>query len=82
VLGNPSLLRIGDLNLVGLLNPLRLVPANPLIWGEVAGWTSDQQIIWGSQIQDPQGQQIIWGSSSDDDQIIWGSTTLTDSNAR
>jgi serine protease AprX len=82
VLGNPSLLKPGDLNLVGLLNPLRLVPANPLIWGEVAGWTTDQQIIWGSQVQDPQGQQIIWGSSSDDDQIIWGSSTLTDPDAR
>jgi serine protease AprX len=82
VLGNPSLLNAGDLNLVGLLNPLRLVPANPLIWGEVAGWTSDQQIIWGSQVQDPQGQQIIWGSSVNDDQIIWGSSTLTDPEAR
>jgi serine protease AprX len=82
VLGNPSLLNAGDLNLVGLLNPLRLVAPNPLIWGEVAGWTSDQQIIWGSQIQDTQGQQIIWGSSTDGDQIIWGSSTLTDPDAR
>jgi serine protease AprX len=82
VLGTPSLLRSGDLNVVGLLNPLRLVAPNPLIWGEVAGWTSDQQIIWGSQIQDPQGEQIIWGSSANDDQIIWGSSTLTDPDAR
>jgi serine protease AprX len=82
ILGNPSLLRSGDLNVVGLLNPLRLVRANPLLWGEVAEWTSDQQIIWGSQVQDPQGQQIIWGSSTGDDQIIWGSSTLTDPDAR
>jgi len=82
VLGNPSLLKYGDLNLVGLLNPLRLVPPNPLLWGEVAGWTGPDAVIWGSQIYDPQGQAVIWGSSADDDAVIWGSSTLTSSEAR
>jgi serine protease AprX len=72
---NPGLLNFGDLNLMGLLNPLSLVPANHLLWGEVASWTGDQQILWGSTIYNPEGQQILWGSSdtTDDNQILWGS---------
>ena len=72
---NPSLLKYGDLNLVGPVNLLSLVPANQLIWGnEVAGWTHEQQIIWGTTMYDSDGDQIIWGTSGDDDQIIWGTT--------
>jgi serine protease AprX len=77
---NPSLLKVGDLNLLGLLNPLAQIPASRLLWGEVAGWTTDQQILWGTTIYNPQGQQILWGTSSDGDQILWGTssdTTLT-----
>jgi serine protease AprX len=79
---NPALLNYGDLNLVGLLNPLRLVAPNPLIWGEVAGWTGSDAIIWGTQIYDPQGEAIIWGTSADDDAIIWGTGTLTSPEAK
>jgi serine protease AprX len=77
VWADPSLLKFGDLNLLGLLNPLGQVPASRLLWGEVAGWTTDQQIIWGTTIYDPQGQQIIWGTSdtTEDNQIIWGVST-------
>ena len=77
---NPSLLNAGDLNLIGLLNPLASVPARSLLWGEVATWTTEQQIIWGSTIYNPEGQQIIWGSSdtTEDNQIIWGSTAPPD----
>jgi serine protease AprX len=85
---NPDLLSIGQLNLIGLLNPLRAVPATQLIWGnEVSGWSGGSQIIWGSTLPDSHGNQIIWGSN---DQIIWGSTdsdqdraasTLTSPNA-
>jgi serine protease AprX len=82
VWADPSRLNPGDLNLVGLLNPLRLVAPNPLIWGEVAGWTGSDAVIWGSQIYDPQGQAVIWGSSADDDAVIWGSSTLTSTDAR
>jgi serine protease AprX len=75
---NPSLLKFGDLNLLGLLNPLANVPANRLLWGEVAGWTSNQQILWGTTIYNPQGQQILWGTSdtTEDTQILWG-TSMT-----
>lgn len=79
VWSDPSRLQFGDLNLVGLLNPLALVPANPLIWGQVADWSAGSQILWGDTIYDPQGQQILWGDSrtTDDNQILWGDAVLT-----
>ena len=58
---NPSLLTFGDLNVLGLTNPLAALGPNPLLWGEVASWTSANQIIWGGTIYNPQGEQIIWG---------------------
>jgi hypothetical protein len=64
VWSNPGLLRVGDLNLVGLLNPLAWAPANNLIWGEVAGWEQATHIIWGTS-----NDHIIWGTN---DHIIWG----------
>jgi serine protease AprX len=85
VWSNPSLLRFGDLNLVGLLNPLAGVTGHRLLWGEVAGWTTSEQILWGTTVYDPSGQQILWGTETpgdpsvkpqDDFQILWG-TTLT-----
>ncbi|MGE5246494.1 MAG: S8 family serine peptidase [Betaproteobacteria bacterium] len=79
VWADPSRLGLGDLNLFGLLNPLALVPPNPLLWGQVAGWSSGSQILWGDTIYDPQGQQILWGDSrtTDDNQILWGDSVLT-----
>jgi hypothetical protein len=73
---NPSILKFGDLNLLGLTNPLAQLSSNRLLWGSVADWTQDQQIMWGSTIYDPQGQQIMWGSAdtSDGTQIMWGSS--------
>ena len=76
----PSLLRFGDLNLVGLLNPLRLVPPNPLIWGEVANWrtsSNNDAIVWGTALRSSSGDAIVWGTSADDDAIVWGTGTLT-----
>jgi len=79
VWGNTSLLRWDELNLVGLTNPLALIPANNLIWGQVATWTSSSQIMWGDTIYDPTGQQIMWGDSDpiDEYQIMWGDSVLT-----
>jgi serine protease AprX len=74
---NPSLLQFGDLNLAGPANLLGLVPANRLLWGEVADWTTEQHIIWGTSIYDDNGDHIIWGTS-DDDHIIWGTTVMTE----
>ena len=84
---NPSLLAFGDLNLLGLTNPLTALAPNPLLWGNVASWTSANQILWGDAIYNPQGNQILWGDSSttedaDDNQILWGDTVQPTSGSR
>jgi len=78
LLSNPSQLHYGDLNLLGLSNPLAKVTPNRLLWGQVAGWTTDQQILWGTTIYDPQGEQILWGTdqTTEDDQILWGTAMV------
>jgi len=70
----PSYLHWGDLNLIGISNPLASTAPNQILWGDVAGWTSDHQILWGDTIYTPEGQQILWGdsSTSEDNQILWG----------
>ena len=80
---NPSLLMFGDLNLLGLTNPLAALAPNPLLWGQVANWTSGSQIMWGTTIYDPQGDQIMWGTdqTTEDSQIMWG-TTMTGADTR
>jgi hypothetical protein len=71
---NPALLNFGDLNLLGLTNPLASVAPKFLLYGEVGGWTSSQAILWGDTIYDPQGEAILWGDSSQTDgtAILWG----------
>src|SRR3954469_2063045 len=75
---NPALAQFGDLNLVGTVNPLASVVPKRLLYGEIAEWTSDQQILWGTTVYDPQGEQILWGTSdtSEGTQILWG-TAMT-----
>jgi len=75
---NPSKLNYGDLNLLGLANPLASMDSNRLVWGPVAGYTRSQdEIIWGTSIYDNGGDEIIWGTS-DQDEIIWGTTLAGD----
>ena len=69
---NPSLLNFGELNLLGLANPLATMVPKYLQYGGVAGWTNAQTIAWGTTIYDPQGQTIAWGTSADGDTIAWG----------
>jgi serine protease AprX len=71
---NPALLRFGDLNLIGLTNPLARISSCPLLWGVVSTWTTENQINWGDTVYDPQGQSIMWGDSNtaDDTSIMWG----------
>jgi hypothetical protein len=70
---NPATLNFGDLNLLGLANPLRSVAPKSLMYGAMAGWTVDPSIAWGAPIQDPQGAGILWGTSSGDG-ILWGTS--------
>ena len=69
---NPSLLTFGDLNLLGLTNPLGSVPPKSLMYGAVADWTTDPSIAWGTPIQDPQGQGITWGTGTRRDGLGYG----------
>ena len=71
---NPSLLHYGDLNLVGLLNPLASIGPKWLQYGAIGNWTDSSTIMWGDTIYDPQGQTIMWGDSNmtDDTTIMWG----------
>jgi serine protease AprX len=87
---NPSLLTAGDLNLLGLTNPLRSLLPKALIYGAVAGWTPDPSIAWGAPIQDPHGVGIIWDTAGADgiiwdtsgDGIIWDTAVLTSPDPR
>lgn len=51
------------ITLVGLQNPLAGTPANDLVWGEVAGWSSSYYLVWGTSVQSPSGQYLVWGTS-------------------
>ena len=85
---NPWFLTFGDLNLLGLTNPVGALAPNPLIWGEVASWTTANHVIWGSNLYNPEGEHVIWGSTatsdstSEDNHVIWGSSVLVSPDAR
>jgi serine protease AprX len=77
---NPALLHFGELNLVGLTNPLASIPPKWMMYGEIGDWTGKQTILWGDTIYDPQGQTILWGdNTTQDTTILWGdSMTASD----
>jgi len=77
----PSLLNFGDLNLLGLSNPLASVEPKPLQYGQVAAWCPYNEIVWGTPMRDPSGQTIMWGTSDMDETIMWG-TVATSPDAR
>jgi hypothetical protein len=87
----PSLLTFGDLNVLGLSNPLASLLPKSLMYGEVAGWTSDPSIVWGTPLYDPQGAAILWGETEanailwgelDHEAILWGETIMTSKDSR
>ena len=68
----------GVLNLLGLTNPLAQVPANTLVWGEVAGWSSSYYVVWGNTIQSPSGQYVVWGNNefTSGNYVVWGNAVV------
>ena len=70
----------GDLNVIGLNNPLSRTRPNEILWGDVSRWTADQEILWGDTIYTPEGQEILWGDSrtTEGDEILWGDSTRGD----
>lgn len=71
-------LEAGVLNLLGLDNPLARTPANRLVWGEVAGWSSSYYLVWGNTIQSPSGQYLVWGNNeqTQSNYLVWGNTVI------
>ena len=80
---NPALLNVGDLNLLGVTNPLASITPKWLQYGVIAGWTSDASISGGTTtIYDPLGQSILWGTAAfADESILWG-TSMTSPDAQ
>jgi len=87
---NPSVLRSGDLSLLGLTNPIASINPKGLQYGSLAAFTGDETIMWGTSIQDSNGETIMWGTSGDetimwgtsgDETILWG-TVATSPDAR
>lgn len=68
----------GVLNLLGLTNPLRRLPANRLVWGEVADWSSSYYLVWGNTIQAPSGQYLVWGNTdyTGSSYLVWGNSAM------
>lgn len=68
----------GVLNLLGLNNPLGTTPANHLVWGDVANWTSNYHLVWGDSIQSPSGQHLVWGDSehTGSNHLVWGDAAV------
>jgi serine protease AprX len=68
----------GVLNLLGLNNPIAQVPANHLVWGDVANWTTNYHLVWGDSIDSPSGQHLVWGDSehTDSEHLVWGDAAV------
>jgi serine protease AprX len=68
----------GVLNLLGLTNPLSRLPANRLVWGEVADWSSSYYLVWGNTIQSPSGQYLVWGNTdyTGSSYLVWGNSVM------
>ena len=68
----------GVLNLLGLNNPIAQIPANHVVWGDVAGWTNNYHVVWGDSIQSPSGQHVVWGDMehTDANQVVLGDAAV------
>ena len=68
----------GVLNLLGLNNPIGQTPANHLVWGDVADWTSNYHLVWGDSVESPSGQHLVWGDSehTDANHLVWGDAAV------
>ena len=80
LLGGADRAESGVLTLLGQQNALAQTPANYLVWGTVANWTSSYYLVWGTSVQDPSGQYLVWGTAADEDYLVWGTTAGSDGN--
>jgi len=68
----------GVLNLLGLNNPIAKIPANHVVWGDVANWTNNYHVVWGDSLQAPSGQHVVWGDMehADSNHVVWGDAAV------
>ncbi len=68
----------GVLNLLGLNNPIAQIPANHVVWGDVADWTNNYHVVWGDSLQSPSGQHVVWGDMehTDSNHVVWGDAAV------
>ena len=80
ILLNPGKLLWGDLNLVGLANPISLLAPKRILYGDYSYGTTSEHIVWGDDVKTADGQHIVWGDSdlTDDYHIVWGDAMTGD----
>ncbi len=75
-------LQWGELNVLGLSNPLAQVRPHELMWGDVSKWTDGQELMWGDQVFNPEGQELMWGDSRtiEGEELMWGDSLQVDAD--
>jgi hypothetical protein len=80
ILLNPGQLAWGNLNLVGLTNPISLLAPKRILYGDISYWTANDHLTWGDDIYSPEGQHLTWGDNdlTDDYHLTWGDAVKVD----
>jgi serine protease AprX len=81
---NPTKLASGNLNLIGLTNPISLLAPKRILFGDVSYWTSEEHLVWGDDVYSPQGEHLVWGDNdtTDDYHLVWGDAVTNGSDER
>jgi serine protease AprX len=71
---SPNKLAWGNLNLIGLTNPISVLAPKRILFGDVSYWTSEEHLVWGDDVYSPQGEHLVWGDNdtTDDYHLVWG----------
>ena len=86
ILGDPTKLASGTLNLIGLRNPISLLVPGRVLYGDVSYQTASNHIVWGDTVDQ---QHIVWGDTGPTsgshivwgDHIVWGESMMFLSDA-
>ncbi len=81
---NPAKLAWGNLNLIGLTNPISVLAPKRILFGDVSYWTSEEHLVWGDDVYSPQGEHLVWGDNdtTDDYHLVWGDSVRNRSDER
>jgi hypothetical protein len=73
---------MGELNLVGLMNPIQFIAPNQMMYGGITRAAADDgdEITWGTTgMRDSDGSEVVWGTADDGDEITWGTSDIATS---